>query len=180
MQLILFLLIISVACFGLQIEPFASWANWHRGLISDGQWWRIVTGNFTHTNYPHLAMNLAGLWIMAFIFRPSARSLALVIFVTSLAIGFANFTTHMTSYVGLSGVLHGIFAYYALNEALNGRRSSWWLVLGLIVKLVWEWTVGPAASTQALIQAHVAIEAHLFGALGGVGLAILSKLKTKF
>ncbi len=77
----------------------------------------------------------------------------------------------MQFYVGLSGTLHGLFAYYALNEALNGRRSSWLLVLGVIGKVGWEQWFGASASTAELIGARIATEAHLAGLVGGLLLA---------
>ena len=71
----------------------------------------------------------------------------------------------MSSYVGLSGTLHGIFAYYALCESLFGRKSSWLLVGGVLVKTVWEMTIGASQTTSELINAAVAVESHLFGVL---------------
>jgi len=44
----------------------------------------------------------------------------------------------MVNYVGLSGTLHGLFAFYALKEALGGRKSSWLLVIGVMLKVASE------------------------------------------
>ena len=173
MRLFLLLITISLVCLGLQFEPFASLSEWHRQWISDGQWWRILSGNFTHTNFAHLAMNLAGLWVITFIFKPSEKSLLVILLVTSLAVGLLNFFSDMTSYVGLSGVLHGLFAYFALQEALRGRNSSWLLVVGVIAKVTWELTVGASQSTSDIIQARVAVESHLFGVISGLILAFM-------
>lgn len=40
---------------------------YRRSAISDGQWWRLITGNLLHTNHWHLLMNLAGLWVLLFL-----------------------------------------------------------------------------------------------------------------
>lgn len=173
MRLFALLIAISLVCIGLQFEPLASQVNWHRLLILDGQWWRILTGNLTHTNFPHLAMNLAGLWVISFIFKPSATSLLLLLLVVSLSVGALNFLSSMTGYVGLSGALHGLFAYLALQETLQGRKSSAWLVAGVIAKVSWELAMGASASTSQLIAAPVAIESHLYGALSGLVLAFV-------
>jgi rhomboid family GlyGly-CTERM serine protease len=89
-------------------------------------------------------------------------------------VGVLNLTTNMTSYVGLSGVLHGIFAYYALQESLQGRKGSWLLVIGVLAKVGWEMTMGASQSTSELINARVAVESHLFGALTGLVLAFVT------
>ncbi|CSB74042.1 peptidase, S54 (Rhomboid) family [Vibrio cholerae CP1047(20)] len=116
-------------------------------------------------------MNLAALWIISFVFKPTARQLLIPLLLISLAVGVMILASDMQSYVGLSGTLHGLFAYYALNEALNGRRSSWLLVLGVIGKVAWEQWFGASASTAELIGARVATEAHLAGLVGGLLLA---------
>ncbi|WP_038172861.1 rhombosortase [Vibrio pacinii] len=172
MRVFFLLIAISLVCIGLQFEPQASLVNWQRYLILDGQWWRILTGNFTHTNFPHLAMNLGGLWMIGLIFKPSDKALLFCLLVTSAAIGVLNFLSSMNSYVGLSGTLHGLFAYFALQEALNGRKSSWLLVIGVCAKITWELTMGASQSTQVLINAQVAVDAHLYGALSGIVLAM--------
>ncbi len=116
-------------------------------------------------------MNLAALWIISFVFKPTARQLLIPLLLISLAVGVMILASDMQSYVGLSGTLHGLFAYYALNEALNGRRSSWLLVLGVIGKVAWAQWFGASASTAELIGARVATEAHLAGLVGGLLLA---------
>lgn len=172
MRLLVLLIAISLVCLGLQFEPLALLADWHRQLILDGQWWRILSGNFTHTNFVHLGMNLAALWVISFIFKPSARMLLLLLTTLSLAVGLLNFLSDITSYVGLSGVLHGLFTSLALKEALDGRKSSWLLVLGVIAKVTWELTMGASQSTSELIQARIAVESHLFGVIGGIVFAL--------
>lgn len=175
MNLYLWLVIISMVCVGLQFEPLSSAAAWQLNAIQHGQWWRILTGNFTHTNFAHLAMNLAGLWLISYIFKPTVRLLLSALVLISLWVGIAVLMTDMSSYVGLSGTLHGLFACCALQEARQGRRSSWLLVAGVIAKAVWEQCYGSSLGTEALIQARVATEAHLAGVLGGLLLALSTK-----
>nr|WP_250154283.1 rhombosortase [Vibrio alginolyticus] len=167
--------IISVICLILQFEPMASLTEWHSYNIRHGEWWRIVTGNLTHTNFAHLGMNLAGLWIITFIFRPSTRNFLIVFSILCACVGALNLFTNMSVYVGLSGVLHGLFGFWALREVFESRRSSVLLVGGLIAKVAWEQVNGPSSSTAELIGANVAIDAHMFGALGGLVMALLEK-----
>lgn len=173
------LVTISLICLVLQFEPLATFSTWNLSAIETGQWWRILTGNFTHTNFAHLAINLAGLWVIHFVFQPSSKQLLLSLLMSSLAVGVSLFLSSMQIYVGLSGSLHGVFAYLALQEALQGRRSSWLLVIGVIVKVTWEQVFGASVSTSELINARVAIEAHLAGMLAGFIIGFGEWLRSK-
>ncbi|MCG9623298.1 rhombosortase [Vibrio mediterranei] len=164
------LLLFSLLCALLQIPSFQSLVEWNKLAIHAGQWWRIVSGNFSHTNLAHLGMNLAGLWVICYVFRPSWRSVVAVTLISATSIGFTLLFTNLTYYLGLSGVLHALFAYWALQEALSGRNSSWLLVLGIIGKVAWESFYGASEATSQLIAAPVATQAHAIGL--GVGLIL--------
>tara|TARA_Y100001960_G_scaffold67595_1_gene71300 strand:- start:2297 stop:2680 length:384 start_codon:yes stop_codon:yes gene_type:complete len=124
-------------------------------------------------------MNLAGLWIISYLFQPTRKQLISALILISLVTGLALLLSSIQVYVGLSGTLHGLFGLFALREALNGRKSSWLLVLGLVAKIAWEQLVGPSSTTGELINARVAIEAHLAGTLTGGSMAIISFLMGK-
>ncbi|ELK2035591.1 rhombosortase [Vibrio vulnificus] len=179
-NLTIFLTITSVLCLLLQQPLLSDWTEWHRQAINHGEWWRILSGNFTHTNYPHLVMNLAGLWVIAHLFKPNWKMLAFLLVMISVMVGLANLLTSMQIYVGLSGTLHGLFVYFALRESLEGRKSSWLLVLGVVVKVAWEHWMGASASTSELIGARVAIEAHLAGMSSGFLLASLQPFYQRY
>ncbi len=183
MNLYLFVSLISLLCLALQFPPLNSLSAWVLPAIEQGQWWRILTGNFTHTNFAHLTMNLAAFWIIATLFRPGWRSLLVLLLAIGAIIGITCLFTNMYSYVGLSGVLHGIFAYYALQELLQGRKASALLIAGLVGKITWEQCFGGSASTAALIGASIATGAHLTGAisgmLGAIGYHWLQKKKAQ-
>ncbi len=152
-----------------QVQPLLIW---NIDLIESGQWWRIVSGNLTHTNSIHLLMNLTALWIIAYLFRPVVKSFAVAIIVLSAVVGGLLLCFNFHTYAGLSGVLHGLFAFYALSEALNGRQSSWLMVVGVCVKIGYEQLYGASESTANLINAAVATEAHLVGGITGILLAV--------
>jgi rhomboid family GlyGly-CTERM serine protease len=174
MNRILILVIITVICLISQFEPTSQALTWDKTLIANGQWWRIVSGNFTHTNLPHLAMNMLALWLINFMFQPNSRQFVLISVVLSAMVGIGLIFTDLQRYVGLSGTLHGIFAYYALGEAVAGRRSSWLLVGSVIVKVMWEQLVGPSPTSASLIKAPIAIDAHLIGLLAGLILLFIT------
>lgn len=171
---------ITIICAILQLPQFQAITIWDARLIKQGEYWRLLSGNFTHTNAIHLAMNMAALWIISYLFRPSILQFVLFIIVCSLFIGVSLLYSDLDIYAGLSGVLHGIFAFYALQEALGARRSSWLLVFGLVVKIAYEQWFGAAQSTELLINAKVALGAHLAGSVFGLFTAVITRIRKAF
>ncbi|OBT16059.1 rhombosortase [Vibrio sp. UCD-FRSSP16_10] len=147
--------------------------RWEQDLIATHQWWRLITGNFTHTNTYHLLMNLAGLWVICYLFNAKVKPLILAMLTLSFSIGCGLLFTHTHIYYGLSGILHGLFAFFACQEIINGRRSSCFLLLGLAIKLLAENTGLVTLGTAELINARVSTESHLIGAISGLVIALL-------
>lgn len=185
MRVILLLISITALMGLLQLPSLHEWAQWDHNAIIAGQYWKILTGNLTHTNLYHLGMNVFGLWIICFIFRAQLhpRPFLLILSGLCVAVGSLLLLTSMQLYVGLSGVLHGLFGFYAMQEYHSGRKSSFYLVIGLALKIVWEQSFGSPTGTEALIHAKVAIDAHLIGAISGIISSVIfqtyQKIETK-
>ncbi|WP_325892059.1 rhombosortase [Grimontia sp. NTOU-MAR1] len=150
---------------------------WDRTDILAGQWWRIVTGNLTHTNFIHLAMNLTGLVVLTFLHREyyGSRSLIPMIWVMMVVIGAVMFVSPFDWYAGLSGVLHGLFVWGVVRDIQNKVPLGWIMLAGVIVKLGYEAYTGGDAMTADLIEAGVAYQAHVAGALVGIAFALVWK-----
>ncbi|HET6655419.1 MAG TPA: rhombosortase [Gammaproteobacteria bacterium] len=153
--------------------------EYQRAAILNGEWWRIVTGNFVHLGLDHLLMDLSGLvllWILCAPVLAGWRWL-LTTAVGMLAVGFGLllFTPSIAWYVGISGVLHTYWAAGALLLVTRQYREGWLLLAALAVKLVWEQTVGPMPFSEATAGGPVVVAAHLWGSVGGIltGLALL-------
>ncbi|MCP3697860.1 MAG: rhombosortase [Aliivibrio sp.] len=158
-----------------QLTPVSDFFVWDRSLILQGEIWRLVTGNFTHTNLPHLMMNAAALTVFCFIFKDilNPKKLWLLLLSISLLTGSFLLLSPMQSYVGLSGVLHGLFIWAAIEDIKQQRSTGWLLLVGVVAKIAWEQYFGASDSTVSLINANVAIEAHLIGAFCGATLQLL-------
>ena len=167
---------VSLLCLLLQTQGLQRLAIWHSSAILDGQWWRLITGHFTHSNAAHLLMNLVSLWLISLLFRPTAMLLIVLSLFASLLIGVGLLATDIQHYVGLSGVLHALFAFFALGEWRENNAQGGWLLALLVAKLWLEQRDGNPMEMNALIAASVATQAHLLGALVGglIGLACLA------
>jgi len=73
----------------------------------------------------------------------------------------------MQWYVGLSGVLHGLFIIGAYFDIQNRFKTGWLMLIGVWLKVLHEQIYGASESVAKLISANVAIDAHLFGTITG-------------
>lgn len=101
-----------------------------------------------------------------------------MILVSSLfvSLGLYWFNENIQWYVGLSGVLHGLFVVGAWFEYQHYNRSGSILMLLIIAKLIWEQVAGPLPGSEEMTGGHVAVDAHLYGALGGFVFLLLHQV----
>jgi rhomboid family GlyGly-CTERM serine protease len=148
------------------------WLRYDRTGILHGEIWRLASGHIVHLGWQHLALNLAGLALVWMLYG-RVYSLAQWLFILAssmlgVSLGLLLFLPAIHWYVGLSGVLHGLFVAGALASLLAGFRAEL-LLLGLLaVKLVWEHFQGALPGSESLAGGTVLIEAHLYGAITGV------------
>lgn len=154
--------------------------RYDRGGVLNGQVWRLFTPLFVHLGWAHLGLNGAGLVLMSAIFGadwPPGRWL--------LALGVAGVVStlgvHLASpgvfwLVGLSGALHGLFAFGAVGWLRQGDRTGWLLLAGLAAKLIYEQWSGSLALSEAVVGGPVIVAAHLWGCAGGLLAAGLDRL----
>lgn len=146
--------------------------RYERAAIVDGQAWRLATGHLVHLGWSHLALNLAGLALIWGLFQRQLTTLewwwAWWVSTAMVSAGLFVFDTDLIWYVGLSGVLHGLFIAGLL---LTIRRDFWWGDAALLVivlgKLAWEQVHGALPGTAEMAGGDVIVAAHLYGAVGG-------------
>ncbi|MEL4386570.1 rhombosortase [Shewanella xiamenensis] len=175
-------LIVSLLCAllyvaGLFTPSIDNLLAYRRSAISDGQWWRLITGNLLHTNHWHLLMNLAGLWVVLFLhhFHYRLKGLTTLFILLCLFEGIGLYLGYpqLFGYVGLSGMLHGLFTFGAVQDIRRKMRSGYLLMIGVIVKVGHEQFYGASDDVTAMIGARVATEAHLVGLICGLVCALL-------
>jgi len=148
------------------------WLAYYHNGIAKGQIWRLLTAHFCHTNGYHLLLNGTGLLVVTALFLDTFKHYSILTMMISVGL-FISLCLYWIEpelqwYVGLSGVLHGLFAFGVCDELK--KRDKWGVILGLgfIAKVAYEQILGPSAATEALIDATVLIDAHLYGAIAGV------------
>lgn len=165
--------IVLLACWG---EPGRLWLRYERATLLQplhahgGQYWRLLTAHLVHGSWQHALVNIAGLLVMVMLFHGTYRPVQWVVIVAlsiaAIDLGFLLLMPQLMWYVGLSGVLHGVLAAGTLAW---WRREDWRLATALtaitVGKLAWEQWQGPLPLSGEL---PVVINAHLFGAIGGL------------
>lgn len=137
----------------------------------------MLTANLLHTNTNHLLLNLAGLSLLWALHGDAYRfwryMMIMVLCALATTLGILLFSPQLIGYVGLSGALHGLFVWGAIDDIRRKDVTGWFLLLGVVVKIAWEQWQGASDSMATLINASVAVDAHAYGALGGLVCALL-------
>ncbi len=147
-----------------------------RGAIAAGAAWRLLTAHFVHLDPGHAMLNSFGVVLMWALFArdfSAGRWLAIYLF-SGLVIGaglwFRN--PQVEWYVGASGALHGVMTAGTLAHLRRGDLDGWLLALIIVAKLSYEQYAGSMPFSES---GETIIDAHLYGAVGGLVLATFLK-----
>jgi rhomboid family GlyGly-CTERM serine protease len=138
-------------------------------VLDQHQYWRLLTGHLVHGSWQHTWLNLAGLALVAALFRDTYSTIqwsGIALFsVACIDLGFLLLMPQLQWYLGLSGVLHGLLAAGAVAWwRVEDRRLTLALWSILLAKLAWEQWHGALPLSGDL---NVIVNAHLYGAVGG-------------
>lgn len=143
------------------------------------EFWRLLTGNLIHLGWSHLVLNVLGLALIWGLFWNTftTSTWTLISLLSALTVGAGLFwlNPEISWYVGLSGLLHGLFVAGALGGIRRGDRREAILLIAIIGKLLWEQAYGAMPGTSEMAGGPVIVDAHLYGAIGGAIGALLLK-----
>jgi rhomboid family GlyGly-CTERM serine protease len=148
--------------------------RYDRAALAAGQWWRLLTAHVIHLDLEHAALNSLGLVLMWALFARDyipRQWLAIVLgSIAAIDAGLWFGDSTVAWYVGSSGVLHGVMAAGTLAHLRRGDLDGWLLAAFMLGKLAYEHWSGalPFAGTGG----GVVVDAHLYGALGGLAVAL--------
>lgn len=166
-----FAAVLSALCLSLMAwAPAADSLMWDRGALGHGQFWRGMTAHLVHLNMMHCLKNLLGLLLICEYLWHELRLFDVCVLTLWTAAGVSLMLWWLVPdvgwYLGLSGVLHGLWAGSALVWLLRAGALVPAVALALLViKLSM-----PVAAVGALPVVSVA---HGYGALCGVLWAVL-------
>jgi rhomboid family GlyGly-CTERM serine protease len=157
-------------------EPARRLLSFDRTGLSAGEWWRLLTAHFVHLDLEHAVLNGLGVVLMWALFARdySPWRWAAIYFGSAMAVSaglwFAN--PDLQWYVGASGALHGVMTAGTIAHLRRRDLDGWILAAFIVAKLGLEQYSGalPFAGSADTI-----VDAHLYGAIGGVVLGLLLK-----
>jgi rhomboid family GlyGly-CTERM serine protease len=153
-------------------DPARNALSYDRAALAGGQWWRALTAHFVHLDAAHATLNGMGVVLMWALFARDYSPLrwtAIYLFASlCISAGLWLWDPQVTNYVGASGALHGVMTAGTLAHLRRGDIDGWILAVFIVVKLVYEQFAGalPFSGSGTTI-----VDAHLFGAVGGIALA---------
>jgi rhomboid family GlyGly-CTERM serine protease len=157
--------------------------RYDRVWIGQGEVWRLLSGHLAHLGWSHLALNSVGLLLVWFLIGGAytLRSWALIVGVTlaTMDAGFWFLNPELYWYVGMSGLLHGLLAAGIVARLKDIDTETAILLLLLIAKISWEQWSGPVPGSESTSGGPVVVDAHLYGALGGVLGAVLARIRVE-
>jgi rhomboid family GlyGly-CTERM serine protease len=157
--------------------PTVAALRYDRSALAAGQWWRLLSAHVVHLDFRHTVLNGAGLALLWALFARDyrGRQWLLVLLAAACAIdaGLWFWDTRVMWYVGASGVLHGAMAAGCLAALRRGEREGFILAAFVLAKLIYEQAGGVLPFAGSALP--VVVNAHLYGALGGLAAALWMK-----
>jgi rhomboid family GlyGly-CTERM serine protease len=153
---------------------------YRRPELAEGEWWRALTGHWTHWSVEHLAWDMLVFAAVGALLEARGRRSGLLACAVAAAIAIASgvwlLEPGIGEYRGLSGIATALFTLLAvdmLREALRTSRRGLAALLaaalaGSFAKLALETISGTALFVDTEAAGFVALSlAHLLGAIVG-------------
>ncbi len=160
-----------------------AWLRYDRGLIAAGEWWRLLSGSFVHLGWWHLFLNEMGLAVLVLL-CPQPLSLSvwlrrLIFLSVGMSLGLYLWVPGLGSYVGMSGVIHGLFLLGLVPQVLKKDLIALGCLIYLFGKLGWEIYAGAPVSDETALGGRVVLESHLFGTLAALVYGLIFRTYTR-
>jgi rhomboid family GlyGly-CTERM serine protease len=159
-------------------DPARELLRYDRAGLAAGQWWRLLTGHLVHLDLQHAALNTLGLVLMWALFARDYKTgqwaVILLAAIAAIDAGLWLRDSTVAWYVGSSGALHGVMAAGTLAHLRRGDLDGWVLAAFIVGKLGFEQHAGALPFSES--GAGVVVDAHLYGAIGGIVSAAIRQL----
>lgn len=173
-------LALALAALAFQLWPgAAAWAALERAAVSEGEWWRLLSGHLSHWSWQHLGWDLLAFVVLGGLAERMGRvRLAATLIGSALAISawFWLGEPGLASYRGLSGVDSALYVLVAADVLARGwrggHRGQAWVaalaLVGFVGKVIAEAAVGHPLFVNDQASNFAPVEmAHVVGGVVG-------------
>ena len=151
--------------------------RYERDWTSTGEIWRNVTAHWVHVGWLHLLLNALGLVICVSLTNPGwsiRRWLTISITVAiGISIMLTLFNPEVSDYAGYSGVLYGLYVLAAISLFSGDRLIAGLVIAAIVIKVFMEQFQFYDFNTGNIIGARVVVDAHLYGLLMAIAIALI-------
>jgi rhomboid family GlyGly-CTERM serine protease len=151
--------------------------RYERDWTSTGEIWRIVTAHWVHVGWLHLLLNGLGLVICVSLTKPGwsiRRWLTVSItMATGISIMLTLFNPEVRDYAGYSGILYGLYVLAASSLFSGDRLIAGLIIAAIVIKVFMEQFKFYDFNTGNIIGARVVVDAHLYGLLMAIAIALV-------
>lgn len=162
----------------LDIRVLRYQSNWW----GEGEYWRSLSAHWVHANWPHFLLNATGLVLCITIASPKWSNWRWTAYNLYLAFGISALFTlrnpELGWYVGYSGILFGIYFLAAIDLYTRDKTIALLLGAAIVIKVVLEQTSEIRITSADLIKVPVIIDAHLYGLLLALSIALAERVYT--
>lgn len=150
--------------------------RYDRAAVAGGQWWRLLSGNLVHLSWWHLLFNVLSLALLVLL-CPERLPLTewlrrFAALGAGMSLGLYWLSPGVQTYVGLSGLVYGLFALGFGRQALRRDEIGIACLVFILVRIGWELWVGASASEVRLIGGQVVPQSHLYGVASAAAYAV--------
>ena len=171
-------------CFVAMMIPFMTllqaigpeYFRYQQNLTEQGQLWRFVTAHWVHVGWMHLLLNGLGLMICVSLTSPGWSPVRWLLCCVIMALGISTLLAlnnpEVSDYAGFSGVLFGLYMLTALSLYSRDRLISVLIIAAIVIKVLMEQFSFYDFNSGELIGARVIVDAHLYGLLMAIAIAL--------
>ena len=156
--------------------------RYQRDWISTGESWRIVTAHWVHVGWLHLLLNGLGLMVCVSLIKPewSVRRWLVnsIVMAVGISIMLTLYNPEVRDYAGYSGVLYGLYVLAAISLFPGDRLIALLVIAAIVIKVMMEQFNFYDFNTGDIIGAHVVVDAHLYGLLMAIAIALVWAMYT--
>lgn len=141
--------------------------RYQRDAVFQGELWRLFTAHLVHLGWTHGLLNACGLLLCCGLaparFTPRRLAADVLLLGAGVSLLLLAFSPHVAHYVGLSGVLYGLFVLGLAPDAARGDRIARLALSAMAGWMAWQLLVGTSAAEERQIGGRVVAVAHLYG-----------------
>ncbi len=151
--------------------------RYQRDWMASGEFWRFLSAHWVHVGWMHLFLNGLSLVICVSLTTPGWSAKRWLIQTLLMGLGISIlielFNPEIGDYAGHSGILYGLYVLGGISLFARDRLIAVLIVAAIVIKVLMEQFSFFDFNTGGLIGARVIVDAHMYGLLMAIAIALV-------